>query len=303
LDELDHIVRYVADEISLLYKLTNTIRRASRDSQNEKAATSFKIKDQDGKDLEIVFRERFASNISDLFSGISPALKDRLAATMIVRRKRVLYRRHRLDRQQALAKALIVPTRPIAQPDIQPLPAQPRIPPVKGPESRLNVAPVQKTLGTVIERKSVAKSDAQSATTLAANKFHQSSPSVVSATETIAIDSHDNLIFPPPPLGYIKRNFKELKTLRKAERSKRVDEIRQNAIPQDNDGNSLSSRDLEIQLREEEDMDFKASLRKDWKTCNEMVVEVFCPFCSCSLSSREVKDHKKWRCVAISFDK
>ncbi|KFY45073.1 hypothetical protein V494_01165 [Pseudogymnoascus sp. VKM F-4513 (FW-928)] len=291
LDELDHIVRSIANEISLLYKLSNTIRRASRDSQNEKAATSFKMKDQDEdeKDLEFVLRESFESNISDLFSGISPVLKKRLAATMIVRRKRVLYRRHRLDQLKTLATATQV-----AQPVIHPLTAQPRIDPVKGPEPRLNVAPVQKTLENVIERNGVAKSQAQSATTLAANKFHQSSPSVVSASETIAIDSHDNLTFPPPPLGYIKRDFKKFKAQLKAERSKRVFEIQQNTVAHDNVGNIPSSWHLEKLVREKEVMSFKVSLREYWKKCNERVVDVFCPFCCCSLSSREVKDYNKW---------
>lgn len=206
-DLLPHVVKSVKEEIGLLYRLSNTIRRASRDSQNIKATQNFKILDHDGQDLEHVLCQRFASNIRDLFPGISEHLQARISRTMIIRRKRVLYKRHRQEKRNAPMPD------PVNKPEIQ-------APKPKSTSSKTailegNHKEQDKIVKEPVEAGntalSVMESQARSATTLVADKFKQSSPSVVSATDTIAIGDHNDMKFPPPPLGYMKRRFKELK--------------------------------------------------------------------------------------------
>lgn len=86
---------YIASEISLLHELSNTIRKASRKANDVKAATLFHIKDEEGYDLEEPLKNYFAANIKDQFPGISDIIRLRLAKAMVVRRKRILYKRSR----------------------------------------------------------------------------------------------------------------------------------------------------------------------------------------------------------------
>lgn len=88
-------VEYIASEISLLHELSNTIRKASRKANDVRAATLFHIKDEEGNDLEEPLKNYFAANIQDQFPGISDIIRLRLAKTMVVRRKRILYKRSR----------------------------------------------------------------------------------------------------------------------------------------------------------------------------------------------------------------
>lgn len=88
----------MAIEISLLHELSNIIRKASREANNVKAALSFNITDEEGNDLEKPLKGHFAANIRDRFPGISDILSLRLAETMILRRKRILYKRSRYSK-------------------------------------------------------------------------------------------------------------------------------------------------------------------------------------------------------------
>lgn len=88
----------MASEITLLHELSNTIRKASREANNVKAALSFKIEDEEGNDLEEPLKNHFAANIKDRFPGLSDIIRLRLAEAMILRRKRVLYKRSRYSK-------------------------------------------------------------------------------------------------------------------------------------------------------------------------------------------------------------
>lgn len=92
---LESAVESMASEISLLHELTNTIRRASKKANEVRAASSFQIRDEEGNDLEEPLKSHFAANIQDHFPGISDIIRLRLAKTMVLRRKRILYKRFR----------------------------------------------------------------------------------------------------------------------------------------------------------------------------------------------------------------
>src|SRR6478735_4723053 len=71
---IQQAAKAISDEISLLHELSNTIRKASRDSANLKAAADFCIKDDDGNDLEPALKHYFSVNIKDRFPGCSDVL-------------------------------------------------------------------------------------------------------------------------------------------------------------------------------------------------------------------------------------
>ena len=201
-ETFEHAVQDIAKEISLLHKLSNNIRRASRESQNSKAANLFKIKDKEGNDLELFLCKFFAGNILDQFPGISEGIQNRLVSTMLLRRKRILYRRYRY------AKTPIRPMQTVPQPISNPHSAQPQI--TMHPNHHKESKESENSLSTAKLSPSILHSQASKATTLAADKFQKaSSPSVASATKTVALDDHENLIFPSPPRVKAKQIFKQ----------------------------------------------------------------------------------------------
>jgi hypothetical protein len=210
-DSLDPIVGGIAEEITLMHQLSNTIRKASRENQNVRAATSFKILDEDGNDIGPWFLDHFALGIIQRrFPGCNEALQKRLAVAMLIRRKRILYRRSRYWKSStqipsATAKA-------IPQPSKEDVTNQEQILVPQKPEPAL----------TQRER-SVASSRAVTATTLNLEHWKKASaPSVVSRAKTIHWSSHEQLDFPPPPLGPIRRRLKALRERHLAEHEERL---------------------------------------------------------------------------------
>lgn len=64
-----------------------------RETQDLTDINAFKIKDKKGDDLESFMREDFARHIRNQFPGVSDTIQQRLVNTMILRHKKVLYRR------------------------------------------------------------------------------------------------------------------------------------------------------------------------------------------------------------------
>lgn len=187
--EFEKTATEIASQVSLLHGLSNTIRKASRESQNVQAATSFQIKDEDGNDIEDYLRHYFLKGLCDRFPQSSDSIQNRLASTMIIRRKRILYRRGRYA-----SKPAELPL-PASKPVALPLPAPRRkqldgsgIIEGKREEARSEMSP------------SVVRSAMQSATTLMPQDLQRASaPSVVSHTSTIDLGAHESLVFPPRP--------------------------------------------------------------------------------------------------------
>ena len=84
-------LRAIENDIGLLYGLSNAIRKASIESQNLKAATMFKIEDDDTSEL---FKEKFSADLlKRKFPNSSEIIRERLASAILLRRKRFLYRK------------------------------------------------------------------------------------------------------------------------------------------------------------------------------------------------------------------
>ncbi|KAK0126642.1 hypothetical protein ONS95_008226 [Cadophora gregata] len=200
---VDRSRQAIAKDISLLYRLTNTIRRASKESQNQKAAESFQIKDDEGNDVEACLRLIFTNYVFGRFPSIQDIILQRLAATMVLRRKRILYRRSRYGANPIkIRRSALQPVVTLPAVDQQ----------SNSPEVSLAVHDQSRTSK---RDQNTVESKAVSATTLAADAFKKvSAPSVISVTKTVALGNHEELVFPPAPTGRLRQKYNKLKRQR-----------------------------------------------------------------------------------------
>ncbi|CAH0003257.1 unnamed protein product [Clonostachys byssicola] len=205
-DDFKLDVQAVAKEISLLYRLTNTIRRASKERQNVKAAESYRIRDDEGNDIEPLLKELYSHYILGKFPSIENKLRSRLATSMVLRRKMVLYRRARYGTNPIRAD------KNVSQPKINFPQARTQAPNADEPSEELTEG--IEAVGTTAPKSSI-QSQTLSATTLVVEDYKKTTtPSVISATKTVALANHEELVFPPIPNGRVKQRYKKLKHLR-----------------------------------------------------------------------------------------
>lgn len=181
------IISSLSTSIDWLHRLANMIRRASISRQNVRAS-NFPLKDSQGDDATPVLTQLFRYWILRDFPTIAEELCARLISTMLLRRRRILYRR---SRQVKLA----VPTaKPAPKPAHLTLPAPADLGglPVGEPATTSRIASTQYT-----------------ATTVDPDAFRRvvSTPSRVSEAHTIAITSSDKDAIPLPP--YIEPGLRE----------------------------------------------------------------------------------------------
>ncbi|KAJ4209546.1 hypothetical protein NW759_013402 [Fusarium solani] len=252
-DRLGQSFLDIAAEITRLNKISNTIRRASKDTQVLKAS-NFQIKDEEGENVEPLLLSHFEHHIGDWFPGISETIRQRLARAMLLRRKRILYRRHRQGNTSIRSENTISQAS-VTLPDAQPAAV-----------SSLQATPKEKDEMTAVNRPTakVAPSQVKSATTLAPEKFKMvsSSPSVVSASRTIASGKHQVLTYPPAPGFAAKRRYEKLKSQRMVE---------------------AAGKSAEPSLQELLESDLRA------------IGEITCPYCLYALPAAEVFDERKWQ--------
>ncbi|KAK2124705.1 hypothetical protein NOF04DRAFT_1348472 [Fusarium oxysporum II5] len=232
-----------ASEISRLNKISNTIRRASKDTQALKA-TNFQIQDDEGNDVEDILREHFKHHIYNKFPGLGEVLQDRLTQTMLLRRKRNLYRRYRQE------STTIKSQKPEAE----------------KPHSKTQKNK-PKEHNTRSRRVLATPSQVKSATTLVPGNFQKAaaSPSVVSASRTVALGSHEALIFPPSPGLALKKRYEQLK--------KQMNVTEHGA-------SSLSEGFSEKEL--------------------VGLIDITCPYCLHALPAQKVFDDREWQNHVIS---
>jgi hypothetical protein len=182
----------IAYDIGLLHDLSNATRNASIESQNLKAATMFMIQDADANNIGELFKEKFAADLlKRKFPGSSEIIRERLASTMSLRRKRFLYRisRHGKNPTRVPERAQKVPTKPIAALIQNGLSMQP--PAREGTTSK---ASEQESTQSRIASK------VATATTLDPEKFRKAStPSSVSTVKSVPLTQDEELNFPSPP--------------------------------------------------------------------------------------------------------
>ncbi|CAJ0549734.1 Ff.00g033470.m01.CDS01 [Fusarium sp. VM40] len=258
-EEFPKSLNEIAAEIGRLNKISNTIRRASKDTQ-ALTASKFYIKDDEGNNVEETLLDNFKRHINDRFPNLGETIQERMARTMLLRRKRILYRRHRQDSVYSKAEDTI-PAFSIM------------FPTAKGVASLAQLKSKHpQTSSTVSKPATTTPSQIQSATTLAPDKFKiaASTPSVISASKTIAFGSHESLLFPPAPGHALKKRYDQLK-------SQRLAEYEQNLNSEKSEANKKST--------------VQELLANDLQSLGEIT----CPYCLCTLPAEEAFDENKWQ--------
>jgi len=181
--DLSRILGQIECDIDLLNKFSNTIRRASKAAQHQRADKR-KILDDDGTDIETHLLEIFERS---LHPAIGDIIRWRLARAMVLRRKRILYRRSRQQMIRSHARAVTIPDLVLKSAPGSPTPPG-NTPPLPGP---INIA-------TLVVP--TTPSQVPSATTLRPEGYKKATtPSVVSQARSIFVGKHASLPFPPLP--------------------------------------------------------------------------------------------------------
>lgn len=291
--DLASSMRDVDGEIKLLYRTSNTIRRASEESHNLRAATSYRIRDDHGNDAEPMLQELFANYIRSRFPSINDCLCLRLAFSMVLRRRKILYRRSRYGTSP------IRTSETISQPQIEMPRSQSQGPVVIDLAEEATSAPAN----------SIVRSLAPSATTLAVEQYKRAStPSVVSAAKTVALGNDEELIFPPAPTGRIKARYRLLRKQRRESHQEYLASLLEPFEIGKKTQLSNSQYDhVAIDPNGEHHAEILAAesklrdgLESDWNDCHKAVPEVICPFCFYALPSLSISDNKKWKYVIRS---
>lgn len=267
---VDQALDGISKSIGLLLRLLNTIRKACRAVHNRKAEEKFRIQDEEGKDIESHLREMFGNYIRERYPGASGKIQERLASTMLLRRKQILYRRSRYG----------TVIQPPQQPPLEP--QRPEIVPAAAtPEVNAMRAPVTMDL-TPNETKIVAESVPQTATALSPENFHKASaPSVMSIPNTVPLSQHEVISFPSAPLGSLLHGHKiREQTHRRLSRAMAGYTRRQDVY-----SHWLSY----VRASDEE------KLNRAWERCLEAAEQFPCPFCFCTLPAEEMMEEEKWR--------
>jgi hypothetical protein len=232
--------------------------------------------DDEGNDVEPLLKLIFANYVRDKFRSIDDGILQRLVRAMITRRKRVLYKRSRFG-NLALRVKETKPRPTVQAPQTQPqkAPATQESPQAENKED--DEDPKEDDTGANYKSQAGV-----SATTLAADTFKKASaPSVISGTKTVAFDNHEDLPFPPPPLGRVRRKYKKMKRALEEQHESNLDSI------------SVNSR----AAGETDDLEFRLSrmLKECWDQCLRAVGEVTCPFCFYAISALDISEDNKWR--------
>lgn len=126
-----------------------------------------------------------------------------------------------------------------------------------------------------------------SATTLAADKFKKASaPSVISGTKTVAFDNHEDLPFPLPPLGRVRRKYKKMKRALEEQHERNLTSLAEG---------SRSAYFDKAYYQLKTGFKFTRDLHECWDQCLRAVGEVTCPFCFYAISVWDISDDNKWR--------
>ncbi|KAF4451008.1 hypothetical protein F53441_5955 [Fusarium austroafricanum] len=275
-EEFSGALAELRDEISLLHRISNTIRRASKETQNVKAAQVFRIKDDEGNDAEPFLRQLFLNYVHDRFRGVSNAICQRLANSMLLRRKRILYRRNRYGKTA------------IRLPEVVAMPVISH--PVQEPTGQTTQGPMKRRAVEAPARSSI-QSTTRTATTLSPEKFRRAAvPSVISMSKTVALSNADELCFPSPPIARLQNKYNEAKKKIETQCREKHGFLLAYDYSLDEGDPSVFIQQVEAARLERDE-----ALAEAWKDCVDAVAEVTCPYCFHVLPVHEVADEKKWK--------
>ncbi|KAI0900540.1 hypothetical protein F4806DRAFT_159830 [Annulohypoxylon nitens] len=183
--DFERIFNSISSRIRLLHEISSTVRTATRKSPDVKAITSFQMNDDNGDNIEDIVRKYFTVKFRDDYPESSDIICDRLVTTMILRRKRVLYRRSRYTPNPTKSAQTSMESE-IETPVVN---TQKENEEQKVSNQDIEVAP-EPSKGPLV---------VPSATTFASH-ISQRAPSAVPSVNSADSESHEELIFPPRPV-------------------------------------------------------------------------------------------------------
>ncbi|KAF3402316.1 hypothetical protein DPV78_003647 [Talaromyces pinophilus] len=287
-NDLDSAIGDISEEIGLLHQLSNTIRKASRETHTLKAATSFVIRDEEGNDYGSAFRDLFALELIHWrFPECDETIRQRLAAAMLLRRKRILYRRSRYGGYPSSNVSSSVPKQEDSNTEQ-----------ARNTTQDAQNDNIDESIPELRQKKSDDKSQTNTATTLHMEQWKRAStPSVISRPNTIRLSNQERLEFPPSPKGPILKKLRERKEYWIAKHDEELSSLdnylgykqRISDLPPETDydtwrQNHISDLNDELEERIENDRD----------ACYKGNMEVICPYCCCMLSSAIVMNDHRW---------
>lgn len=188
------LLQSIHQSIDWLHRLSNLVRKASFANQH-KRADKFILKDDDDNDMSDTLTDYYTKLIKREFSGLQDNLVQRLAASMLMRRRRIMYRRSQQQRWKIPQVEPKTKSLELASTKLMSTPLEPNVPLknekvlVSKPEGLLT-APSRLT-----------------ATTIDTNiRRRVSAPSGISKGSTAPLNEQSQLLIPPPPKG---ANFDE----------------------------------------------------------------------------------------------
>ncbi|KAL7940990.1 hypothetical protein V8C42DRAFT_201489 [Trichoderma barbatum] len=277
-EKLQRSIGDIGTEINHLNTMSNVIRRAGKETHILKAK-DFQIKDEEGNDIELLLLNFYKRYIGDRFPKISVIIQQRLAETMIIRRRRILYRRFRHD--TAIKLPIITPQVPITFPENEQM--------VSSAQSNLRQKGSENVKKTV---PMVSPSQVRSATTLQPEKIKTtaSRPSVVSITATAALTNHEALNFPTPPGFYIKQKYEKLKAERLAAHQAITDKLDELSSGKD----AVLDADTVERIAQDR-TSAEEKLQDALKSDLVAIGEITCPYCLYALPAEQLFDNRKWQ--------
>ncbi|KAF3019352.1 hypothetical protein E8E14_010724 [Neopestalotiopsis sp. 37M] len=292
--DVQKLVQRCADDIGLLHRLSNTIRKASRENQNSRAASSFRILDAEGNNMEDALHAIFLHHMEDQFPGCDDMLRRRLASAMVLRRRRILYRRSRL-----IKDTIKVPSISQEHPVQIVRPPHRSITLMAPSEGQVPEDDQKPALDQPPPLQSSASSRAWTATTLDVDKLRPpTAPSVMSFAKTVPLKREHNLIFPPPPRAPTLAQFREAKTRLRQDHRRRLASLPNYELFVHHKGcPPLSNSELELLQDQIQDarQELKQQLETEKIAAQLSETEVICPYCCWTLSARDMRNETKWQ--------
>lgn len=174
-----------------LHRLSNLVRKASFANQH-KRADKFILKDEDDNDMSDTLTDYYTKLIKREFGGMQETLVQRLAASMLMRRRRIMYRRSQQQRWKI----------PQVEPKTKNL--ELATPSTKSASTSLEpTVPLKSEKVLVLKPEGITTAPSRlTATTIDTNiRRRVSAPSGISKGSTAPLNEQSQLLIPPPPKG------------------------------------------------------------------------------------------------------
>ncbi|KAL6810157.1 hypothetical protein V8C40DRAFT_258613 [Trichoderma camerunense] len=183
------LLQSIHQSIDWLHRLSNLVRKASFANQH-KRADKFILKDDDDNDMSDTLTDYYTKLIKREFNGMQDTLVQRLAASMLVRRRRIMYRRsqqHRWKMPQVEPKTKSLE---LASTKLMPTPLEPSV-------------PFQNEKVVVLEPEAITTAPSRLTATTVDKNIRQRvlAPSGISKGSTAPLNEQSMLLVPPSPKG------------------------------------------------------------------------------------------------------